>query len=269
MNTLKSDFTQTLWTWKIIRTFKINKESLDECNIKTIYDFYNAYKTKGWKLNRNYLSVEEKLLNLKNKLSTLFSNNVDPIQYLAYLCFEQQISIRDISKRLTQEMWLKWFSKSTLQNLLTVTLWFSLKGNHDETPTKMKKDIKKWKNHPLNLERQAETKEAIKLLLEENKRKVENIISFNIEEYETLSNVFKRVTYLLYQYNFIQKKWEIWLYDFVKELSEKWFWGGRISQIFDTIINKEIIEKYNLQIKKINFHIKFSWEVLNKLKRPS
>lgn len=126
---------------KIYKIFQLNRSLLlkNELNwnsvIRNMIEFKSKFDIlKWWHTWRLY----EKLLLLKDNLWTVFSNNVDPIEYIIQLYYWEWLTVEDIFIRLNH-LWFNYSEKSenpssVMYNLFTKVFWWELRErwNHTE-----------------------------------------------------------------------------------------------------------------------------------------
>lgn len=254
-----NNWTNTKWNWEtIVKELNITIDFNRLNWIKNLSEFISEYSTKKWKFNWRYNSVKEKLIELKLSLSKIYVNKPDPIEYLLYLYFQEELPIRDITNRL-EKLWIK-YPQNSLHNLMTNVLWHSLRENSEKTEIKEKKDIAKAKNNKINTKRLEETKDAVEEILINNK--AENKW-FKLEDYSKKKNKTLKITYLLNKFWFIKEESRENLINFLKKFKEKWLWWDRITNALKTIINTYIIDNNNLKIEHLKIDPKLIWEIIN------
>ncbi len=240
--------------------FDINKYNVKW--IKSFDEFIQIYTSKKtWRFNWKYNSVKEKLYNLSDILKVKFKQEIDPVEYLIYLYFDQKISIIDISNNL-KKLWIS-YPKSSLYNLYHNVLDLELRDRLEQTPSRKLKDINKWENNIFNKEKIEETQKAIDEILLNNKW-----INrwFKLIEYSKQKNITNKIIYLLYSLSFIKEENIDSLYKFINKLHNWWLWTHRIKNVLETIINNNIIKNNNLKLKNIKVDSKDIWNILQQQK---
>jgi hypothetical protein len=245
---------------KIEFNFNINEHKINW--IKSYKEFIAKYTSKKtWKFHWRYENIRENLLNLQWLLNLKYSHNPDPVEYLLYLYFKKEISVRDISEDLSS-FWIV-IPDNSLHNLLTKILEIELRDRLAKTESKNNKDIIKWKNNKFNIEKTQETKIAVDKILESNNWKN---IWFKRKIYNEKKNKTKKITYLFYKFSFIKEENEDELLNMVSNLHELWFGAHRITNVLLTIINTYIIKNNRLRIPEFKIDPKFIWELLEQKK---
>ena len=111
-------------------------ESIDKFQwIINYKDFKKKYTTNKWKINKKYVPINRFLNKLKNKL------NSDPIDYLAYLYYNEEMYLLDIEEHISKLGVQFPYPKNQhlrkrISNLFTNKFWWKLRSSKESAELK-------------------------------------------------------------------------------------------------------------------------------------
>lgn len=232
-----------IWEWIIQKKFIFNWD-LNNINwiqnwIKTYNDYLNYYESwdKRWKTR-----LYNKIQNFKDQLYYIYWYFVDPILYIIKLYYLDNLSIKDVWKRLNDLWW--WNNDETsIEKTFKQTFWWDLRDNLWTDISKKKRNFEEQiKNaREINDENNRKKYEILKNFFE---RRIEAIINIKIEEFdkkwfENLNKTWK-ILYILYFFYWINR-------NEILNLRKSEIW----SRVISTFINQNI---ENL-LKKLNIDL--------------
>lgn len=196
----------------------------------------------------SYEALQEKLIKLKDYLRRNSYKDIDPIKYLWYLYYDEQLSLKDISTRLIHE-WI-YFSPSGLKRNLHDVFGWNLRDNYDaENQITKKKHRAKfeqekviaWKREKRIGELEELRKKALSLLDETLEQ---DIYEFNLQEYNRFKKGFDKIIYVFNTY------YKRNIYEVIQSLRDEWLSFNSIVIIINNlcrellIINQPTIREY-------------------------
>lgn len=257
---LQNSWTNTTWYW--------DRKEIIEINIDSTFEWMTSLTQLYKEKYRNKHPFLEKLkITLKNK----YNNDVDPIQYLYYLYYEEKLSTSEIYDRLYKIWDYNNEYKNTFELMFKTTFWWELRWNTEASQnTKRKQSINNWNKWKLsnglveiNKERANLIENEIKFLFDQVKWKVDNLLLEDLENKKTLN---EKIIYILYSLWFLKEENDKELAYFIKTLQERknWFLINAKSikwliikikpelekDINEQNLKKRLIERYNKYYKK-------------------
>lgn len=222
--------------------------------IKNLEQFKQQYfNSKTWKfINWSYTKVFKFLGDLEEQTW------VDPIKYLYYLYYEQELSTIDIYNRFYELWWYNNKKKDTFEKMFKNTFWWTLRDNtditklwitrivaHNKKLNKTSKDIKQQKQKDLYLIL-INKFNILKMPLQLNHIN-QDIVSFSVKPKLIWKNQLEKLNYFLEIYWFKDKN--IRLKDYLFKYKES-YWLKNLTDV----VNKLLKEKwYDLKLSKWRF----------------
>ena len=238
-------FTLTNWTgdWEIVHTFGFDKSIFFKNFVwMTSWNDYLEYYNNGEK--RWKIRIKTKLETLALNLEKFYKRKIDPIEYLIYLYYQEELSVEDIYIR-TKDIWMTYSESDWLFMLFRKTFWWILRDNSWSIVTTKKKQ---WGRQIIVARgiNDEKNREKYILLQEYISSKVNNILSntFDSEFYNWLRNKTEKILYLVWL--------SIWInQDDIVLLSEK---HGIWARVMANFLNTEIsifLANHNINLSKI------------------
>lgn len=226
-------WTWTEWTWNTIK--KIIQITIPNnfIWIKNYREFLEKYKTKKWKIHWSYKNIEDKLKIIGEWLKQEYWKSIDPIEYLIFLYYNEKISADDVANRIKSKYGIDFGERKNFWRILSNTLWWELRQNNEETPTKLKKDKIKAKKLDHHIKRKKETKDEIDKILWLSSWKF-----FSEKEFERKKTKREKLIYIFWAFWIIEEEKEKNFKNFLVHLKYKWFWARRIIQIIESILQE-------------------------------
>lgn len=230
-------FTGTEAAWNQIQRTFVYDFDVEKCPYlgnKAIVNMggFRNKPSKKWSQAR----ILPKLESLKKWLEKKFTNSVDPIQYILYLYYKEELIVDEILERC-QKLWLTYKTQGWFHKFLTNSLWWELRDNKEITERRRKKISRKSSPSLQWLKRSREA------LWEENSKKFNhsllNILEtnhtvkiwFSLGQFNWFDTKSEKIFYLLELYEWISFKI---LCDIARDTN---MWWGSIARIINNKLN--------------------------------
>lgn len=229
-----SSFSGTEWAWEsIIRVFTLK---YDTCRSpyfsgESIISLDQALEkpSKKW----SGIRIRQKLLPLQDWLKKIYSNDVDPIKYLIYLYYQEELTTHEVLARC-QEIGFPMKTQWWFHKFLTATLWWELRDNKEMTKKRKRKIsspnspaiIALKRNSVATVQKNTERFEATLMwIIEIQDTKVD---LFCLETLNSIEDKYEKAFYILKVFEWITL-------DVLKQISRKtWLWATSITRIINS-----------------------------------
>ena len=256
-----NSLTQTKWYWtEIQKTFELNFDPTQDSRTKNWIKNYSEYLEYFYSWRKTWKTILKKKIDLlKQNLLLEYWVEVDPIEYIIKLYYEDKLSIKDISIRL-KEKWWENKNISSLEKTLKWTFWFELRSQawSEISSKKRKNNGQIEKARDINNKKNELKYNIVRNFFANHVKDILNIKSqilsehgFDYENFEEL-NKRRKILYVLYYIYWINrnqiKKFrdnEIWARIISNYLSENLKWFLKELKINMKIYPKDIQQIFN------------------------
>ncbi len=148
----QNSWNQSHWDWETWWKYKNFTLKTKIWGIRSFEGFLNIKKQNPTYYKRNLWALVKRLESIQLYLNEQWYKNIDPIEYLAYLYFDEQASTRDISDIL-RSIWIR-YNETSVGYLFWKILGWNLRDQYDDKNkvTKKKNKAKYRRNAPQLLE---------------------------------------------------------------------------------------------------------------------
>jgi len=249
---LASSFTGTPNAWnQVQRVFNFDFDVkkcpyLTDKSIIHLDDYFSSQdiskrvKTTQW----------PRIQKLGHWLNEFYSNSVDPIEFILYLYYVEQLSAEDVLSRC-RDFWFPNKNQSWFCNFLTNTLKWELRDPHEMTDRRQKKISRKSNPSAIWLINATNTRIAEKIqifnaalleALQDDKESEE----FSVETLAECKNKSDKVFYILRVFEWITIEILSQIY------IDTWVWAGVIKNMLDEKLSVIYSENPNLEDLKLS-----------------
>lgn len=182
--------------------------SVEKCLYLTDASIVNVWMYRERASKQSQVQVLPKLLQLKKSLEEIYSNSIDPIEYLISLYYKDGLSTEEIAER-TSKLSFWYITKNGIQKLFKDTLRWELRDPHEITEKRKRRLASS--NNPSNIWLRASREKlwvenaqkfhsAIIAILESSHREKRK---FSEDEFHALTTKSEKIFYLMKVFEWI------------------------------------------------------------------